>query len=80
MTFKIKSWNHRADISAQTYLKLSQKGKTNVTECILENFAVIPQKTQLFLDIWFKFYGELNFSPKQHRFFHYDDMEVKNQI
>ena len=47
MTFKIKSWNHRADISAQTYLKLSQKGKQNVTECILENFAVIPQKNSI---------------------------------
>ena len=30
-------WNHRADISAQAYLKPSKKGKKNVTELFLPN-------------------------------------------
>jgi hypothetical protein len=30
-------WNHRADISAQAYLKPSKMGKINVTELFLLN-------------------------------------------
>jgi hypothetical protein len=36
MKFQLNPWNHRADISAQAYLKPSKKGKKNVTELYLQ--------------------------------------------
>ena len=59
-------WNHRADISAQAYLKPFENGKKCriivYTEYIKKNFAEIPKIIlNLILDIWFKYYGELNF-------------------
>jgi hypothetical protein len=37
MKFLVNPWNHRADISAEAYLKPSKKGKKNVTELFHPN-------------------------------------------
>jgi hypothetical protein len=80
-------WNHRADISAQAYLKPYQKGQKKChrivsPECIMKNFAVIPKKILIFLlDIWFEYYGELifrDFSPKF--YFRKNYFETRHQI
>jgi hypothetical protein len=76
--FSFNPWNHRADISAQAYLKPSKKGKNYITK----NFAVIPKKKLVFFgDICFEYNGELSFgdfSPKFYFWINY--FKTRSQI
>jgi hypothetical protein len=82
----VNPWNHRADISAQAFLKPPKKGekchRIVSSEYMMKNFSVIPEKILiLFLDIRFEYYGELifrDFSPKF--YFRKKYFETRHQI
>jgi hypothetical protein len=54
----LNPWNHRADISAQAYLKPSKMAKINVTEFFLPNTLFYGECNKILnfvRDIWFEY-------------------------